>query len=54
MPDERREDFLAALRAFADAANEPEPRPDEVSSLGWYVEGGSDAGTTQRPSRNRG
>ena len=51
MPDERREDFLAALRAFADAADEPEPRPDEVSSLGWYVEGGTDAGITRRRSR---
>jgi DNA-binding MarR family transcriptional regulator len=51
MPGERRDDFLAALRAFADAADEPEPRPDEVSSLGWYVEGGADAGLTQRRSR---
>jgi len=51
MPGERRDDFLAALRAFADAADEPEPRPDEVSSLGWYVEGRVDAGLTQRRSR---
>lgn len=51
MPSERREDFLAALRAFADAAGEPEPAPEEVSSLGWYVEGGSDAATSRRRSR---
>jgi DNA-binding MarR family transcriptional regulator len=46
MPEERRADFLAALRAFADAAEEPEPRPDEVSSLGWHIDAG--AGVTQR------
>lgn len=51
MPSERREDFLGALRAFADAAGEPEPHPEEVSSLGWYVEGGSESGTAQRRSR---
>lgn len=38
MPRKRRGDFLAALRAFADAAEEPEPRPDEVSSLGWHID----------------
>lgn len=51
MPSERREDFLAALRAFADAADEPEPRPDELSSLGWYV-GGFYAGATRRSRKS--
>lgn len=35
MPADRRAELLAALRAFAVAAGEPEPRPDEVSSLAW-------------------
>jgi DNA-binding MarR family transcriptional regulator len=51
MPRERRDDFLAAMQAFAEAANEPEPHPDEVSSLGWYAEGGADARPTPRRSR---
>ena len=52
MPPERRDDFLDALRAFAEAADEPEPRPDEVSSLGWYVQGPDDGAS--RRSRKSG
>ncbi len=51
MPSRRREDFLAALRAFADAAGEPEPRAGEVNSLGWYVEG-EDVGTSRRSRKS--
>jgi DNA-binding MarR family transcriptional regulator len=36
MPGERRADLLDALRAFAEAAGEPEPLPDEVGTLGWH------------------
>jgi len=39
MPVERRAELIAALRAFAEAAGEPEPTPDEVSTLAWYVAG---------------
>ncbi len=42
MPAARRAELLAALRAFAEAAGEPEPRPDEVSGLAWYVDAGRD------------
>jgi DNA-binding MarR family transcriptional regulator len=34
MPAERRSELIAALRAFADAAGEPQPHPT-TSSLGW-------------------
>ncbi len=34
MPAERRSELLAALRAFAEAAGEPEPSPDEVQLAG--------------------
>ncbi len=43
MPAERRTELLAALRAFAEAAGEPEPHPDEVSTLAWYVDSGPDS-----------
>lgn len=33
MPTEQRGKLIAALSAFADAANEPEPRP--INTLGW-------------------
>jgi DNA-binding MarR family transcriptional regulator len=35
MPILQRKDLISALRGFADAAGEPEPRPDTVSGLGW-------------------
>jgi DNA-binding MarR family transcriptional regulator len=43
MPAARRSELLAALRAFAEAAGEPEPHPDEVSTLAWYVDAGSES-----------
>lgn len=43
MPPERRTELLAALRAFAEAAGEPEPEPGEVSTLAWYVDAGPDS-----------
>jgi DNA-binding MarR family transcriptional regulator len=43
MPATRRSELLAALRAFAEAAGEPEPSPGEVSSMAWYVDAGLDA-----------
>jgi hypothetical protein len=42
MPAARRAELLAALRAFAEAAGEPEPLPEEVSTLAWYVDAGPD------------
>jgi DNA-binding MarR family transcriptional regulator len=35
MPTERRGELIAAVSAFADAANEPEPRPQPLTTLGW-------------------
>ncbi|SHG31017.1 DNA-binding transcriptional regulator, MarR family [Jatrophihabitans endophyticus] len=35
VPERQRGPLVAALRAFADAAGEPDPRPDAVSVLGW-------------------
>jgi DNA-binding MarR family transcriptional regulator len=35
MPAGRRTELIAALRAFADAADEPEARSDSTSALGW-------------------
>jgi DNA-binding MarR family transcriptional regulator len=43
MPAAHRSQLLAALRAFAEAAGEPEPDPDEVSSMAWYVDAGPDS-----------
>lgn len=34
MPPRRRSELVAALRAFAEAAGEPQPRP-EAAALGW-------------------
>jgi DNA-binding MarR family transcriptional regulator len=49
MPASRRSELLAALRAFAEAAGEPEPSPGEVSSMAWYIDSGPDA-----PARKQG
>jgi DNA-binding MarR family transcriptional regulator len=35
MPAGRRTEMIVALRAFAEAAGEPEPRADPTSHLGW-------------------
>jgi DNA-binding MarR family transcriptional regulator len=35
MPAAQRSELVSALRAFADAAGEPEPRPDLADNLGW-------------------
>jgi DNA-binding MarR family transcriptional regulator len=35
MPAAQRGELVAALRAFADAAGELEPRPESAASLGW-------------------
>lgn len=35
MPNARRSELVAALRAFADAAGEPEPQPELTDNLGW-------------------
>lgn len=35
MPEEQRNDLVGALRAFADAAGEPEPRGAAGIALGW-------------------
>ena len=35
MPAGQRSELIAALRAFADAADEPDPRPDPTATLGW-------------------
>jgi DNA-binding MarR family transcriptional regulator len=43
MPAAHRSQLLAALRAFAEAAGEPEPHPDEVSSMAWYIDAGPDS-----------
>ena len=43
MPTARRSQLLAALWAFAEAAGEPEPEPDEVSSMAWYIDAGPDS-----------
>jgi DNA-binding MarR family transcriptional regulator len=48
MPAGRRVELLAALRAFAEAAGEPEPSPEEVSSMAWYVDAGPDAPAVRR------
>lgn len=48
MPAARRGELLAALRAFAEAAGEAEPRPDEVSTLAWYVDARPDSGARKQ------
>jgi hypothetical protein len=48
MPADRRSELLAALRAFAEAAGEPEPQPEEVSTLAWYVDSGPDSALRKR------
>ncbi|MGV8965021.1 MAG: MarR family winged helix-turn-helix transcriptional regulator [Cellulomonas sp.] len=35
MPGSRRTELVLALRAFAEAAHEPEPRPESTAALGW-------------------
>lgn len=35
MPAGQRSELITALRAFADAADEPDPRPDPTATLGW-------------------
>ncbi len=35
MPAARRDELVAALRAFADAAHEPEPRPEAAADMNW-------------------
>ncbi|MEP6797737.1 MAG: MarR family transcriptional regulator [Lapillicoccus sp.] len=35
MPEAQRSDLVAALRAFAEAAGEPEPRSATAAALGW-------------------
>ncbi|MGV8977808.1 MAG: MarR family winged helix-turn-helix transcriptional regulator [Cellulomonas sp.] len=35
MPEARRDELVLAMRAFADAANEPEPRSATTTALGW-------------------
>ncbi|MGI8665319.1 MAG: MarR family winged helix-turn-helix transcriptional regulator [Jatrophihabitans sp.] len=35
MPKAQRSELVAALRAFADAAGEPEPQPELTDNLGW-------------------
>jgi len=35
MPHTRRDELITALRAFARAANEPEPRPELTAGIGW-------------------
>lgn len=35
MPASRRSELIAALRAFTDAAGEPDPRQDPAETLGW-------------------
>jgi DNA-binding MarR family transcriptional regulator len=53
MPSGRRSELLAALRAFAEAAGEPEPSPDEVSALAWYVDSGPESGSRKRAASGR-
>lgn len=35
MPETRRDELVMAMRAFAAAAHEPEPRPETTAALGW-------------------
>ncbi len=35
MPETRRDELVMAMRAFAEAAHEPEPRPETTAALGW-------------------
>lgn len=35
MPVAKRTQLIAALRSFAEAAREPDPRPDHAADLGW-------------------
>ena len=35
MPEPRRAQLVTAMRAFAEAAHEPEPRADTTATLGW-------------------
>ena len=35
MPEARRHELVTAMRAFAEAAHEPEPHPATTASLGW-------------------
>lgn len=35
MPAGQRSELIVALRAFADAADEPDPGPDPTATLGW-------------------
>lgn len=35
MPRTRREELVMAMRAFAEAAREPEPPPETTATLGW-------------------
>ncbi|MGV8973436.1 MAG: MarR family winged helix-turn-helix transcriptional regulator [Rhodoglobus sp.] len=35
MPQARRDELVIALRAFAEAAHEPEPHPEGGTTLGW-------------------
>lgn len=48
MSADRRTELVAALRAFAEAAGEPEPSPDEVSSMAWYVDVGPETSSSLR------
>ena len=35
MPETRRDELVMAMRAFAEAAHEPEPRPETTAAFGW-------------------
>ena len=35
MPEARRDELVMAMRAFAEAAHEPEPRPETTAAFGW-------------------
>jgi DNA-binding MarR family transcriptional regulator len=48
MPASRRAELLAALRAFAEAAGEPEPASDEASSMAWYIDARPDPSGRKR------
>jgi DNA-binding MarR family transcriptional regulator len=48
MPANRRSELLAALRAFAEAAGEPEPSSDEASSMAWHIDARPDSPVRQR------
>jgi DNA-binding MarR family transcriptional regulator len=56
MPADRRSELLAALRAFAEAAGEPEPSADEAGSMARHIEGwpGSAVGDAPATSRHAG